>query len=134
MKLYRKEDGSAKGDALVTYLKEASVALAVDILDESEWMVIDDKGSESDTSDNEEKVFSDDKPKEDHTSCPATNGEADAPTPRKCILRVSRAAFNHELPKKSKGKPQAKPGDTKIKKKCGPSQVQSRSCLMDAVH
>ncbi|KAJ1919596.1 hypothetical protein H4219_001844 [Mycoemilia scoparia] len=37
VKLYRDESGNLKGDALVTYFKEASVELALSILDESQF-------------------------------------------------------------------------------------------------
>lgn len=36
IKLYENEDGTLKGDALVVYLCEPSVQLAIDILDESQ--------------------------------------------------------------------------------------------------
>ncbi|CAO3590139.1 unnamed protein product [Absidia cylindrospora] len=36
IKLYRDENGMSKGDALVTYFKEESIALAIDLLDDSE--------------------------------------------------------------------------------------------------
>ncbi|KAI8341045.1 hypothetical protein BC941DRAFT_415701 [Chlamydoabsidia padenii] len=36
IKIYRDENGISKGDALVTYFKEESIALAIDLLDEAE--------------------------------------------------------------------------------------------------
>ena len=37
IKIYRDRNGKIKGDALVTYYKEPSVQLAVDILDDSQF-------------------------------------------------------------------------------------------------
>jgi HIV Tat-specific factor 1 len=39
IKLYKDEQGGNKGDALVTYFKEESVELAVNLLDESDFRV-----------------------------------------------------------------------------------------------
>lgn len=37
IKLYKSDDGKLKGDGLVTYFKEESVDLAVQLLDDSEF-------------------------------------------------------------------------------------------------
>ena len=37
IKLYKNEDGTCKGDAIVSYAKEESVDLAIDVLNEREF-------------------------------------------------------------------------------------------------